>query len=180
MDFKYIDTTHLRLRLYTPKELDYVHSNFSDEELLEFFGFKDQAQLQTDKDRYKKGWTTFNRSFLFFHLIEKEFGSTIGWCGYHTWYTDHDRAEIGYMLYDKKYMGKGYMTEALSVVVPYGFNDMSLNRIEALTGKTNHASKRLLAKHGFKIEGTLRGHYLVNKVYEESEIFGLLKSEYIM
>ncbi len=40
-------------------------------------------------------------------LIDKKTNKVIGWCGFHTWYTDHNRAEIGYGLFDDNYIIKG-------------------------------------------------------------------------
>jgi ribosomal-protein-alanine N-acetyltransferase len=49
---------------------------------------------------YEKGIPNLN-AFLYFHLLEKTDQNVIGWCGYHTWYLEHDRAEIGYELFKK-------------------------------------------------------------------------------
>ena len=73
---------------------------------------------------------------------------------------------------------KGYMGEALKAVLRFGFNEMNLNRIEALTSPTNEISQKLLHANGFVHEGELRRHYNKDGVFEHSVFYGLLKDEY--
>jgi len=48
------------------------------------------------------------------------------------------------------------MREALTAALQWGFDNMSLNRVEALVHPCNEASLRLLDKLAFVREGTLR------------------------
>ncbi len=116
-------------------------------------------------------------SLLVFLLVEKESGRTIGQCGYHTWNRLHDRAEVFYLLSDDGDKRKGYMKEALAAVLQYGFREMRLNRIEAFVADYNEPSVRLLHHYGFRKEGTARGHYLVDGVYEDSDFYALLAAD---
>jgi len=56
----------------------------------------------------------------------------IGWCGFHTWYTDHHRAEIGYGIYKDEFKKQGFMTEALEAVLEYGFENFYLALFSSL------------------------------------------------
>ena len=47
------------------------------------------------------------------------------------------------------------MTEAMSAILDYGFNELGLNRIDAVMIPENIASKKLLEKVGFQKEGLL-------------------------
>ena len=69
------------------------------------------------------------------------------------------------------------MKEALQWAVHYGFNTMNLHRIEAFVGRNNTPSLKLLNGLGFQYEGTLREHYMVNGVPDDSLVYGLLKQE---
>ena len=178
MQFKIIETNRLLLRKITPEVHQYVHSNFSADEIKSFFAITTEKAYEREMRMAAGGLTTYNKSFVWFHLLDKKTNRHIGWCGYHLWNTDHARAEIGYGLYDDNYKEKGLMTEALQTVLTFGFDEMKLNRIEALTATYNIPSIKLLEKFGFKKEGVLRGHYLVDGVYEDSVMFGLLEAEY--
>lgn len=61
---------------------------------------------------------------------------------------------LGYWL-DEAYWGKGYMTEAVKVVLKYGFEELKLSLITANCYPHNERSKHVLKKSGFVYEGTL-------------------------
>ncbi|SDQ68699.1 ribosomal-protein-alanine N-acetyltransferase [Chryseobacterium soldanellicola] len=64
---------------------------------------------------------------------------------------DRKTAEVGYELLPD-YHRKGIMSEALSAVLNFGFNDLHLKEIVAMTNKFNENSKGLLLKHNFILE----------------------------
>ncbi|MEO3807895.1 GNAT family protein [Sphaerisporangium sp. B11E5] len=49
--------------------------------------------------------------------------------------------------------GRGYMTEALGLVVRYAFGRLRLHRLEAQIQPGNHASLQLVRRLGFRYEG---------------------------
>lgn len=86
-------------------------------------------------------------------------------------------SSIGYWL-QTSLAGRGYMTEAASAVVEFGFDKLGLHRIELRAGTENHGSVRVAEKLGFKREGTLResGRGAEN-AYHDHYIFGLLETD---
>lgn len=180
MIFEEIITERLILKKLTPEIYHFVFENLAEPDLMIFFGFDSWQELSKEKDKYEKGISTYNRSFLNFQLIDKQSNRIIGWCGFHTWYTEHNRAELGYMLRDEESKGKGIMTEALKPIIEYGFNEMKLSRIEAFVGPDNQPSQKLLKKLKFVQEGLLRQHYFKNNKMEDSLVFSLLKNEYYL
>ena len=178
METEEIFTQRLILRKLTPEVFHNAFLHFNDALLINFFGLNTPNELEKEKDKYNKGISTWNRSFLYFQLIEKETEKVLGWCGFHTWYTEHRRAEIGYALNKEEYMGNGLMGEALTTIIHFGFNQMHLNRIEAFVAPGNSASLTLLKKHGFEKEGVMREHYMKNGVIEDSVMYALLKKDW--
>jgi ribosomal-protein-alanine N-acetyltransferase len=69
------------------------------------------------------------------------------------WKFSEDRkvAEVGYELLPD-YHRKGIMSESLQAVLNYGFNELNLQEIVAITNKFNENSKGLLLKHHFVLE----------------------------
>ncbi|GAB3935877.1 GNAT family N-acetyltransferase [Larkinella terrae] len=70
------------------------------------------------------------------------------------------RAEVGYLL-RADYQGTGFMREALTAVVNYGFRTLKLHSIEAVVDPENRASAKLLERCGFEKEG----HFKENKYF---------------
>lgn len=65
-----------------------------------------------------------------------------------------DSLELGYLLFDKMNYGKGYMTEALELMVDYLFSTKTMNRIQLRIAPENEPSIKLALKAGFQFDGT--------------------------
>ncbi len=177
MKFEFVETPRLRLRLITPEVYRHVFTQLTEPEQDAFFGFGEAAQMQRERERFKAGTEMFEKSFLFAVMLDRETEKVIGWCGYHTWYVRHARAELGYTTYDPSHRNKGLMSEALEAMIRYGFTRMLLHRIEAFIGKDNEPSLRLMARFNFQPEGCLREHYFTDNRYEDSLVYSLLRHE---
>lgn len=97
----------------------------------------------------------------------------IGIIGHYRIKPEHYRAEIGYMVLPE-YHGKGLATEAVKVVVKYGFEVMKLHSIEAVIDPDNLASARVLEKNGFVKEAHLKENEFFNGQFLDSVIYSLL------
>ena len=89
----------------------------------------------------------------------------------------HQHAELGYWL-GAPYWGKGYATEASREMLRYGFKDLGMHRIFATHFKHNPVSGRILKKLGMKYEGCQREHLFKWDQFVDSELYGLLRSEW--
>ena len=127
---------------------------------------------------HENGMKTYRTTMFFFLLISKESNLPIGECGFHTWDFKHNRAELFYTLRNESDKRKGLMTEALKIVLKYGYNELKIHRVEALVANSNTASVRLLEHYQFKKEGTMREDYIVNGKNEDSDCYSLLKWEW--
>lgn len=79
---------------------------------------------------------------------------------------DRKKGEVGYDL-NPAFQGKGIMSEALTSVMNFGFNELNLNTIEAFTHKENESSKRLLEKNGFNFANDRKDNdNLSNAIFE--------------
>lgn len=179
MEFNNIPSERLLLREMNPETYRFVFSSYTTEQLMAFFGFTSAADLEQKKRNHENGLTMFNKSFLYFQLLDKDTQQFLGWCGYHTWYLPHFRAEIGYGLTHERDRGKGYMREAFPPILRYGFEKMKLNRIEAFIGHHNIPSTKLVQRYGFTREGILREHYCKDGVIEDSVVYSLLRKEFM-
>lgn len=173
-----LETERLLLKELTPELYDYIFAHWDDDTIMAYLGNTDRADFELEKEKYRKGLTTYHLSFKNFLMVEKSTGIIIGRIGYHTWKAAHSRAEIGYAIQREEHKSKGYMTEAMKAILQYGFKHMQLNRVEAFVNPLNIPSIRLIEKYGFTKEGLLRQHYGRNGVTEDSAVYGLLLGEY--
>ena len=64
-------------------------------------------------------------------------------------------ADLGYVLLDE-YKGRGVMTEAVGRICAEAFEKLDILRISARMYAPNLASRRVLEKNGFQLEGVMR------------------------
>lgn len=79
----------------------------------------------------------------------------IGIAGFIDFDNNHKKAEIAFVQ-SPHYSGKGYMAEALSKILEFGFLQCGLKRIQAKAEKENSASLNVLQKIGMQKEGLLK------------------------
>ena len=85
-------------------------------------------------------------------------------------------ASLGYWV-GAPYQRRGYMTEALTLLIEHGFGAMGLHRIEAACLPENAASRGLLLKLGFREEGRARQFLRINGRWQDHMLFALIASD---
>lgn len=83
---------------------------------------------------------------------------------------------IGYFL-DKEHNGRGYMTEAVRLVVQHAFQAMKFHRIEAGVMPHNEGSINVLLKAGFHKEGIAKKNVRINGRWEDHQILAIINEE---
>lgn len=86
-------------------------------------------------------------------------------------------AFIGYSM-DEKEQGKGYMKEAVKLVLQYAFSELELHRIEATAMVENTKSQRVLRSCGFKELGISEKYLFINGEWKDHVVFYNVNSEY--
>ena len=86
-------------------------------------------------------------------------------------------AEIGYNIVSR-FRGKGIATVALKLKIDEVFRNTPIRKLIAMVHEENLPSIKVLEKIGFKREGLLREHYIVNGVTVNEMVYGLLKREF--
>jgi ribosomal-protein-alanine N-acetyltransferase len=180
MNIETYTTKHLQLKKLTPDIFADIFTNFNDDALALFLNLKTREAIAKERERYTKGVYSPYKNLVWFHLIETATNEIIGSCGFHTWYKDHSRAEIGYNIIEDANKQKGLMSEAVAFVLDYGFNTMQLNRVEAFVGPNNIPSLKIMSKFGFEKEGYCREHYCFDGVIDDSVLFALFKKNYLI
>lgn len=170
-------TERMHLRVLEPKTYEELFTNHNDDFIMSYLGFDTVKQLETEREKYKHGLACHDRTFEIYQMIDKESNQLLGMTGFVRWWPKHFRAEIGYGI-NKAFEGKGYTTEATMPLIEYGFNQLGLKRIEALTGPENIASQKIINKLGMQEEGFLRNHYVIDGIAHHSIMYSILKEEW--
>ena len=91
---------------------------------------------------------------------------------------DHpQQVAIGYWLGETSW-GKGYASEAVKLAAHFAFHHLDAVRVFAEVFVGNDASRRVLEKSGFHLDGTLRRHRIKRGEWRDRWFFTLLRGEW--
>ena len=86
-------------------------------------------------------------------------------------------AELRIVIGDKEYLGRGYGTETVKLVVKYGFEKLNLHRIYLGCTASDVRANKCYLNAGFKKEGVKRNNSFRNGVYYDSNIYGIIRGD---
>jgi RimJ/RimL family protein N-acetyltransferase len=87
-------------------------------------------------------------------------------------------AELGIVIGDKTKWGKGYATEAIELMLGFGFNQLNLNMIYLAVIGFNTKAISLYRRLGFVDEGCLRERVYRDGVYHDELSMSILRTEW--
>lgn len=109
--------------------------------------------------------------------IEKN-GTYVGNIGLHPQEDIYQKsAEIGYFI-GEPFWGQGIGSEAVKLMVAYGFEQLNFHRIFAGVFSYNEGSKRILEKAGFSFEGSAKDAVFKNGVFYDEWRFGIINPKH--
>jgi ribosomal-protein-alanine N-acetyltransferase len=172
-----IESLRLHLREYTLSDLLNFYRLKSNRQVWKYstcppvISIEEAKKILAALDEKQK---TVKYGFHALFLKDKE--TFIGEAGIISLNENVNRCEIGYNLIPE-YWNKGFATEITKELIRYAFQNMNIERIEALALKNNIASCRVLEKSGMKLEGSLRHFTKINDVYEDVRYYGIISSD---
>lgn len=171
-----METQRLILRDRTRAAISQVRQQPMKDQL-EFFGFEKMDRVIHMLERIDIGLSNPLVDYRIFDLVDKTTQRVIGNCGFHSWLKEHSRSEISYELHEP-FRKQGFMQEALKVILPFGFETLKINRIEAIISPANTDSIKTVERMGFVQEGLLRQHYQkTDGNFNDSFLYALLASD---
>lgn len=178
MEFPRLETERLILRQLTKQDADDLYKFLHDYEVMKDLGMEPCTSLEQIHDLID--WYDYSfqeQQTMRLGIEHRETGRIIGTCGIHSWEPHDERAEVVCVL-DKQYWRQGIMSEALSAVIDYGFEELDLFRIQSKVEPQNTASKALMEKMGMRQEGLLRAYVFVFGEHRDNVMYSILRSEW--
>jgi RimJ/RimL family protein N-acetyltransferase len=90
----------------------------------------------------------------------------------------HADAWMGISIGERDYWGRGYGTEAVRLILQYGFVELNLRRISLGLHEYNKRALKSYEKAGFTLEGRMRGEGWRDGVHYDSLWMGILREEW--
>ncbi|HYZ20483.1 MAG TPA: GNAT family N-acetyltransferase [Gaiellaceae bacterium] len=145
-----LETERLRLREATLADLGVWHEIAHDAERA-WFG---EPQATLDESRAKLELRIAHQErhgFSLWPVELKASGEVVGLAGL-VHLEDGPEIEVGYRFLEPHW-GNGYATEAARAAIAFGFDELRLDRIVAVTLPDNYGSRRVLEKCGLTLVG---------------------------
>ena len=110
-------------------------------------------------------------------VIESPEGEIVGHIEFFRPVSYWDAFELSYQLYADQYAGRGWVTEAVQLLVDYLFGTKKEHRIQLVIVEANVASRRIAEKCGFVLEGTVRGAFFNDGRNQDVVLYSLLRTD---
>jgi diamine N-acetyltransferase len=88
----------------------------------------------------------------------------------------NNRAGIGIIIKDETDRNQGVGSQALELIINYSFKNLNLNQLFANINSQNSSSISLFTKFGFQKIGTKKQWNLFDGIYQDEDLFQLLKT----
>ena len=171
-----LKTPRLTCRPLTASDWDFFLALQQDPSVMHYVSdARSEQDVRAIFDSRLAEWSPGSPHWLCLVMCDNDSGSPLGVTGYV--HENNECAEVGFLLAPEA-QGKGYGAESLHAVCDFAFTTGGLHRMTACVTAGNYASRRLLEKTGFILEGTLRESYWLHQTWHDDWIFGLLKHEY--
>ena len=143
----HLETTRLRLRLFTHDDLQIMFKLGSDPDVIKYADTP-ARDLEEARERLEQGPLFDYEKYGYgrFAVELKETGKVIGFCGI-KYLPEIDLPEVGYR-YLKEYWGRGIGTEAAKACVEFARQDLKITKLVALIIPENIASIKVAEKLG--------------------------------
>lgn len=174
-----IETPRLILREAIMDDVEPMYRNWaSDLEVTKYLTWPAHANLDVTENvasEWIKGYS--NKNYYQWMIVLKDINEPIGSISGMSPNDKLKSIEIGYCI-GKKWWHQGIMTETLSAVIKFLFEECGFNRIVATHDKNNPNSGNVMKKCGMKYEGTFRQGSINNQGICDSVQYAILMEDY--
>ena len=161
------------LRPLKPEDAKFMYEWMTDPKVNQFFRF-DKQDLSIEKclEFIQHSFNHENH-----HYAIEENGQYMGTISLKHINRTNKTAEYAIALRTSS-QGKGLGTKASFTLFDIAFRKLNLNKIYLDVLSSNTIAIHLYEKLGFKLEGELREHIVINNQFHNLKLYGLLRNEY--
>jgi len=169
----------VRLRSFELSDLDAIMEHWNDLETRHNTGRATPDSRQDREDFIRNSWKLRMEGKGYIFAIEVK--KTKEFLGHGSIYVLRNRArsaDLGIFIYNKNNWDRGYGTDAMKILLEFGFNYINLHRIELGVYPNNKRAIYVYEKLGFKEVGRKRENRFMNGKYRDEIIMDILQREW--
>ncbi|HKL12469.1 MAG TPA: GNAT family protein [Halanaerobiales bacterium] len=167
----------IMLREYQENDLGHMMDWINDPNIVKFLSDRflyPQSRSQVENFLNK----TMDENWAGFVISDRETGDYLGQIDFVEIDEKNGCAEVALVIGDTNDASKGIGTEAMQLMMDFGFNNLRLNRIELSCWDYNERAINLYKKLGFTEEGRKRKNRFFDGEYHDEVFFGILREEW--
>ena len=154
-----LTTPRLVLRRLTVDDAQAMYDNWAtDENTTKYLIWDVHESIEATRELLTK-WVPEYDKAEYYHWVIQYDGTIVGTINFHAIANKEEHIELGYCI-GSKWWNKGIVTEAVSALLQFAFEELNANKVCALHDTENISSGRVMQKNGMKQEGLLREHKL--------------------
>ena len=175
-----LESERLTLRRFVEEDASGAFENwFSDEDVARPMNWERYTSLEAVEDLLGRVIRSY-QSPQFYHwaIVPKEIGEAVGLISVISQSESTEKVQLGYCI-GSRWWRQGFASEALSTVIPFFFDEVNVNRIEAFHEPNNPNSGKVMQKCGLQYEGTLRDYYRSAHGLVDACMYSILRRDYL-
>ncbi len=167
------------LRSFELVDTHLILKHFNDLEVRRFLDNPEPISKEECNEWIRETWENRQKGIAHFFAIDlKKTNELIGACALFGITPIDQSAELFIVIYNKKYWNQHFGTEALQLLLGYGFNYLNLHRIYLYTHDVNARAQRVYEKLGFRRTGKRREASYFEGEYHDLLLYDLLAEEF--
>ncbi|MFQ5791226.1 MAG: GNAT family N-acetyltransferase [Acidobacteriota bacterium] len=174
-----IEGKQVVLREFRREDVPVIHSWANDPSVVRYLTWAVFPQTLRETEHFVEsqmgGNDPLNRGFV---IALREGDTCIGTTGCHNIDWRNRCAELGIVIGKRDYLGKGYGTEAVDLLLGFSFRELNLHRVFLRVFDFNERAVQAYRKCGFVEEGRLREAFFREGRYHDILLMGILEEEY--
>ncbi|MGL4697958.1 GNAT family N-acetyltransferase [Enterococcus larvae] len=174
-----INTSRLMLRPFTKEDNAAMRNNWiSNPAIQKMYSepvYTTEAETEALLDKWISSYS--NDNYYRWAICLKETNECIGQIAYFLIDDTNHFGEIEYCI-GEAFQNQGLMTEAVTTILHYGFEQIHLNKVQVCHKSNNMPSQRVIEKSGFVYEGKLREFFYMDGQYIDRLYYSILKREW--
>lgn len=165
------------LRAIEPKDLEFIRTYVNDYEL--YSTYTDSPVTPKSYKEVEDWSKRRHESIISFAIALQNGDNIIGTCQLREIDHFNGTSYLSIILGDKNFLGKGYGTKALDLLLSYGFNELNLRKISLRVYEDNKGAIKLYKKCAFTEEGLLKEEIYRQGSFSNQIQMSVLKEEFL-
>ena len=167
---------NIRLVPIEERHLDDIMKNWNNPAMREFLGgFIPHTRLH-EKEWIESVQIEMNKKISFVFAIEvTSINRFLGTIAFHNIDWVSRSATVGIAIHSEKDWGKGYGTEAMQLIIEFGWKSLNLRRVELSVHDFNERARHVYEKLGYVEFGVAHSKYFINGRYVTTQYMELFR-----